>query len=1010
MDNKYYSSKRPKLREKDDRQTIPVAKVLPESSRAPRNHNQKQMWKPMFSSEYHQPRKNTETVTTKDIERTNRRSNQDPRSNPKLSSDCLNRQRNNELVTTKDTEYSRTPHRRDQTRQPTFPSKSYHRGNICETRSSRDSEEYHSRDPIRKANFTSSACKWPHENINKVANRDTRYSETSYNQDFDEKSMSPSGYSHQQSFSNEMVSSRDADRFGVRYRKEPTDHSFPSDYPHPRDHDDELTNRDIEHARYSEDPIRKRKLPLEFSPPQGNDNEIIITTNTYYYKEHDKRDIHDPIRSQLPPLDYPHIQDHSNKFITEFTERSRSHSQDFTMIPVFRSEYTQKHSSEEMATKNPQHSMPLSDYLQVENNDNISTNSDRYYHRKHDRHDIHDPIRRHMSPLDYPHIHENSNHLVTEFTERSRSPYCQDSFRKPVSPSKYTQKYRSEEVTAKNTQSDYLQIKDYDYMMTNYLQQEDNDDMMTTIDSSSSFLRYSQNQNREPMYTSTYPQSKGNMNEESTRDRACRSYPYTQDPIETPRLPSEYLQPQDNVNETLNTTPADPPSKRYINEESTRDRACLRYPYTQHTIKKLRRSSEYLQPQDNDNETFITTTAECSNTNKSQDPNGQHMCPSDLAFEAAWMLPPPNNFNSRFISTTSECSSRNESQDPNKQHNKSSSDLAFEAASTLPPPPDNVNKSLLTTTAKCSSTNKSKDPNGQHISAFETACTLPPPRIKEQHVKISNETLVNAGKERPESPKIEAISVENKPLTKKQRRKLRRKLNREAKELATPTVGNRISDSLNNRSAASGSMQEKQCSAKSFPKSIPKARDIVVYIKTEIGCLTKEQADQVLEILKAKLFALFNTNVTQGPTFRGKPSFYGGYLRLWCENDQSLSWLKNAVDGALLPSGEKLIVGHNRKDTGTKIPCSVIIPGIHNNGDIIRVLRYQNPWAKVNSWRFTIKHRNEDKFMLMMMQIPKDVVEVLLKRERRLCFLLGAVYVKFRNPSISNYPNCMENK
>ncbi|XP_073967071.1 uncharacterized protein [Choristoneura fumiferana] len=133
------------------------------------------------------------------------------------------------------------------------------------------------------------------------------------------------------------------------------------------------------------------------------------------------------------------------------------------------------------------------------------------------------------------------------------------------------------------------------------------------------------------------------------------------------------------------------------------------------------------------------------------------------------------------------------------------------------------------------------------------------------------------------------------------------------------------------------------------------------------------------------------------PQFRGKPILANGALKLWCEDHETVEWLTKTIAGFTLSTGTGLMV-KRQCDLVRMVRCGVLLPG--DQPDIWKVgraLRYQNKWARVDSWLLHKVDRQEgDTFLIF--SAPEDVVQTLIERERRLCYMLGSVYVKFQGP------------
>ncbi|XP_063381899.1 uncharacterized protein LOC134677241 [Cydia fagiglandana] len=174
--------------------------------------------------------------------------------------------------------------------------------------------------------------------------------------------------------------------------------------------------------------------------------------------------------------------------------------------------------------------------------------------------------------------------------------------------------------------------------------------------------------------------------------------------------------------------------------------------------------------------------------------------------------------------------------------------------------------------------------------------------------------------------------------------------------------------------------------------------DLLVAVTTATsGHLTSQQSDEV----QRQLLALLSQEARQptsslpaGPLFRGKPVWANGSLRLWCENQATLAWLKRSVATITLDEGEKVVV-KRQSEVPKRVRCGILFPGVWEDfGEVGRALRYQNPWAEIDRWLLN-RREVQGTETFAVVSVPETVVQPLVSRGRRLGFMLGSVYVKF---------------
>lgn len=177
--------------------------------------------------------------------------------------------------------------------------------------------------------------------------------------------------------------------------------------------------------------------------------------------------------------------------------------------------------------------------------------------------------------------------------------------------------------------------------------------------------------------------------------------------------------------------------------------------------------------------------------------------------------------------------------------------------------------------------------------------------------------------------------------------------------------------------------------------------DLLVAITGETtGFLNQKQGEEVQRFLEETLMELVTQpDAEKGhlPGFWGKPSLAGGALRLWCDDQYTLDWLKQLMTTFTLSTGEKVVV-RRQSELGRRIRCGIMIPGAWTDTyKIARALNAMNPWAGVRQWLLYNVFRQESG-MFIVVGVPEAMVQPLLDHGRRLKFLLGSVYLRFQGP------------
>lgn len=130
------------------------------------------------------------------------------------------------------------------------------------------------------------------------------------------------------------------------------------------------------------------------------------------------------------------------------------------------------------------------------------------------------------------------------------------------------------------------------------------------------------------------------------------------------------------------------------------------------------------------------------------------------------------------------------------------------------------------------------------------------------------------------------------------------------------------------------------------------------------------------------------------PRFIGKPVQAKGVLKLWCADISTLIWLKNAIH--VLPIPRLAIKRQCDKFIRIQfIKAGIFLPCIYyEKYKIIEVLKFMNPWARVETWPIDGAKKRGD-YVLFTVGIPFEIVGEILGRDRVMQFVMGTVRVRF---------------
>ncbi|XP_026735902.1 uncharacterized protein LOC113499591 [Trichoplusia ni] len=165
--------------------------------------------------------------------------------------------------------------------------------------------------------------------------------------------------------------------------------------------------------------------------------------------------------------------------------------------------------------------------------------------------------------------------------------------------------------------------------------------------------------------------------------------------------------------------------------------------------------------------------------------------------------------------------------------------------------------------------------------------------------------------------------------------------------------------------------------------------------------ITEEQYQLIQErIMEEYDTTIFSTDPTvRTPAFRGRTFLSEGVIKMWCEDEFALNWLRRTTNKIPSPiPGTKLVVCRQR-DIPQRVKGAVYVPDF-TDGDVdrlrIRLHKANADTYDINSWcLYNAQRTPECDGIRLLLGIPMQEAEVLKQKERRLRYKLGSVYVKF---------------
>lgn len=171
--------------------------------------------------------------------------------------------------------------------------------------------------------------------------------------------------------------------------------------------------------------------------------------------------------------------------------------------------------------------------------------------------------------------------------------------------------------------------------------------------------------------------------------------------------------------------------------------------------------------------------------------------------------------------------------------------------------------------------------------------------------------------------------------------------------------------------------------------------------------LTADESKRILAAIQKQIISNASSphqRPADRPTFNAQPRFEDGVIKLWCDNDHTLTWLKQIVSKLSLPSSTLVVKSQSeiqKRSVGTFV--------IQDNErvfegptDIMSTLSYQNPC--INFDRLEILSATQDtqngafqqyREWHVRMMFPEDQKRILEKRLNSFSIGLTAVKVMF---------------
>ncbi|KAI5631589.1 hypothetical protein NE865_15700 [Phthorimaea operculella] len=173
--------------------------------------------------------------------------------------------------------------------------------------------------------------------------------------------------------------------------------------------------------------------------------------------------------------------------------------------------------------------------------------------------------------------------------------------------------------------------------------------------------------------------------------------------------------------------------------------------------------------------------------------------------------------------------------------------------------------------------------------------------------------------------------------------------------------------------------------------------------------------DALEKALDEAIFAPSTSSAIEdrAPSFRGRAFLGEGVLKLRCEDDFSLGWLRSTIEGLHSPIAGTRLVVRRQSEVPRRVRAGMFLPQFTDKSvDDLRVrLRRQNTWYNIDSWSLYRAEKQENKDgVFITLGIPQSEIPAIMKRDRRVCYKLGSAYILFQDKVSDSSPTGEQEK
>ncbi|KPJ18216.1 hypothetical protein RR48_12064 [Papilio machaon] len=211
---------------------------------------------------------------------------------------------------------------------------------------------------------------------------------------------------------------------------------------------------------------------------------------------------------------------------------------------------------------------------------------------------------------------------------------------------------------------------------------------------------------------------------------------------------------------------------------------------------------------------------------------------------------------------------------------------------------------------------------------------------------------------------------------------------------------------LNNSTSPRGDYKKQKVERPSRPTAISYSDAVSSDLKVAVTCarsgnLTREIATTFIKNMTQAMVKVAwkpeGGSSDQMPVFVTRPTYVEGAIRVTCEDQLTLNWLKGIAADPQMCQGNQLVV-KPQVDLPRRVRCGMFVPDqfdiLTDTRDIGRLLYRQNRWIDIKEWQFLDGEKQAEGWFINL-TIPETQIPTVLAHNRRLACTINQCYLKF---------------